>query len=97
MTPIEETIQRLMEPDKHGEKGEPARCAAFVDLFGHPVQRTLDALWKFAETSNVRLTELEAGLSRIRRETRDVWAQREANALLGSPQPQAVDVQKGPP
>lgn len=49
MTPIEETIQRLMEPDKHGEKGEPTRTAFGSDSFGHPVQRTLDALWKFAE------------------------------------------------
>ena len=48
MTPIEETIQRLMEPDKHGKKGEPVR-GTLADFFGHPVQRTLDALWKFAE------------------------------------------------
>ena len=66
MTPIEETIQRLMEPDKHGEKGEPARCAAFNDCFGHPVQRTLDALWKFAETSSARVAVLEAENQKLR-------------------------------
>lgn len=49
MTPIEETIQRLMKPDKHGEKGEPTRKAFGADAFAAPVQRTLDALWEFAE------------------------------------------------
>ena len=49
MTPLEETIQRYMKPDKEGDKGFPTRTAAFGDSFGHPVQRTLDALWKFAE------------------------------------------------
>lgn len=49
MTPIEETIQRLMEPDKHGDKGNPTRSAFGSDAFSAPVQRTLDALWKFAE------------------------------------------------
>jgi hypothetical protein len=48
VTPIEQVIQRLMEPDKHGEKGRPVR-GTLTDTFGHPVQRTLDALWKFAE------------------------------------------------
>ena len=49
LTPLEEVIQRLMEPDKHGEKGKPTRSAFGCDAFGAPVQRTLDALWKYAE------------------------------------------------
>ena len=49
MTPLEEVIQRLMEPDKHGEKGKPTRSAFGCDAFSAPVQRTLDALWKYAE------------------------------------------------
>lgn len=49
MTPTEETILRLMKPDKHGEKGNPTRSAFGADAFAAPVQRTLDALWEFAE------------------------------------------------
>lgn len=49
MTPLEETIQRLMEPDRRGDKGEPTRTVYLGDTFTRPVQRTLDALWKFAE------------------------------------------------
>ena len=86
MTPIEETIQRLMEPDKHGEKGEPTRTAFGSDSFGHPVQRTLDALWKFAEgtalaardnrdyydSAVARIGELEACLAAIKRDPK-LW------------------------
>lgn len=48
LTPLEETIQRLMEPDKHGDKGRPAR-QAYCYGFSNQTQRTLDALWKFAD------------------------------------------------
>jgi hypothetical protein len=66
MTPIEEAIQQLMEPDKEGDKGFPTRTAAFGDEFGHPIQRTLNALWKFAETSHIRIRELESALWRTK-------------------------------
>lgn len=83
MTPLEETIQRLMELDKHGEKGEPTRTAFGSDSFGHPVQRTLDALWKFAEgtalaardnkdyydSAVARIRELDAAIQKHRDRT----------------------------
>jgi hypothetical protein len=50
LTPLEVTIQHLMAPDKNGNVGRPIRHVA-MESFGHIENRTLDALWKFAEGS----------------------------------------------
>lgn len=61
MTELEREVQALMEPDKHGNHTRPARAAFLGDSFARPIQRTLDALWKFAEQTRERLSEAREG------------------------------------
>ena len=54
---LELEVQALMEPDKHGNHTRPARTAFLGDTFARPIQRTLDALWKFAEQTREWVSE----------------------------------------